>query len=424
MSSCSDLRVDLLAYQRGDLEPLRKRRLEAHLQRCAKCARLNHRLGTALASARAQLLHPSAVEVEQLVHRVRPYLAPRNDRFPQVVGAAVAVAAAAMAAITMQGPELRRFSPQPGVRVVAQGDLAWPKGRQGGLLESGWLVVDSTRGGIVWAGPVRLKPSGRGARFWVEREGKQLSFGVERGTIQVRAFGSVETMESGTNWRVANRALAPLVTSRPVGLVASLSDPYLPPESIPSVSRARRPSPKLVAGPPGRPRGARPIHRRPARSPRPVPVGRSLSLSVPAEPTVAPEVEESSPSWEDLEWHRAEQLVRQERWRLAEQVFGKLERRHVGTLRRIARLERARLLGLHMDSPAASQKLIESLLLEGTRDEVERQALLTRCELLRDGSTCLAKACLEALAASEVAKDAERTLQRWKLNKLTCPNKK
>lgn len=157
-----------------------------------------------------------------------------------------------------------------------------------------------------------------------------------------------------------------------------------------------------------------------------VPASRKLTLppaSADPKPTAPPEPAATS-SWRDPEWRLAERWAREGQWARAERAFATLERRHEGTLQRIARLERARILGLRMSTPGRARAFLADLVESGPDDEIARQAKLTICELDRSSNPCDAQACLRELESSELSHDAARLLRRWNLEKIECPNKK
>ncbi|MEO1231324.1 MAG: zf-HC2 domain-containing protein [Myxococcota bacterium] len=442
MSRCHQIREDLVAYERGELDELRKQRVDAHLARCSHCRSVSVELARALEAGRAPI-QVGALETEQLVERLGPWLDRRPaDAMGWVATAMVAATAAAAAALMLVwGPAssapLEHLAPQENLRIVGRGLEAETDPRSGGWrLEEGFAVVDGVAAPPIHTPELDLRPETGRTRFWVERHGRSSWFEVLSGELVVQYQGVEHRVSPGEGWVATKRTLRP---GRAVTLeaIAHVADPFLgalvereapiarapePPPTVEPDAPPRRAAAPAPASKTRRRRTAREGSRTRRRAPEPKTSPTSdHSEVIPARRTL--DLPDPTPVFERPEWLAAERAARGGRWTEALRRYRALADRYDGAEARFAQLERARILGLRMKRGSEARDILETLLADSTDDEVARQSRFTRCELLRKDDACAAQDCLRALESSPAeAEEARATLRRWSRSEIDCPD--
>lgn len=430
MSRCEEIREDLVAYDRGELDSLRGQRVKAHLGHCHDCRRASQQLSAAMAAARVPI-EVGALETEQLVERLGPWLERRSAGPSRWLAAGLVAAAAAVAVMTLRVPEsppasLEHLALQTDLRIIGRGLQSGERPDTSVLvLEEGFAVVNGSASPPVVTPELELRAGSSRARFWVERRGEASWFEVISGRLVAKHRGVERTVEPGRGWVATETALRPGRASAPEA-VAYLADPFLGlPGDRSAVMAATPDTPELRRSQPAKtPAPRRSPPRRRSRPPRKAkPLEPPEAPAIPAHRRlVVPEPPEEAPPLGGGKWREAESWARRGRWPEALARYRALAREHDGALGRFARLECARILGLRMERRAEARELLAALLTETLDDEVGRQARFTRCEIMRGDDACRAQSCLRQLARSDTdAEEAAATLQRWSRSEIDCP---
>jgi hypothetical protein len=124
MSLCPEVEAELVAHTRGELDPLRRARVEAHVAHCAGCRRTEAALRRDLELARAWDPSLGSDELARLTRRV-VLAGPARGRTRLVAGAVVLAAAAGVVVVlgvrTPTADEVAITSPLPALTAPAAG---------------------------------------------------------------------------------------------------------------------------------------------------------------------------------------------------------------------------------------------------------------------------------------------------------------
>jgi len=421
MANCKQHQAALIDYGCGELPPLARTQLELHLTQCPRCAGLHRELGASLGAARRYAPSLSGPQLEGLITRLSPYLDMRREprwsmrRLVPVFAFVTASLAVLVAVSLTRGPRpvavqvapiasihpvtnpaaikpvlsMQRSEITPSLRILA-GD-----GYDGTIEQRGSDRTVRMQHGFValaFAGGdgrhVRVVTPAAGVdvvgtRFYVgiDAESSATTVQVAEGRVRVSASGENWLLEPSDIVRV-NRdgTIARLVTNEQIA--AYLSDPYLQGLN----TKTKRPAP---------------------------PAGKTTASA------------DTVPAQLD----RAEQLSRAGQYQDAADIYrvcAKDNRLAAQPYRTLATFELARLLGFKLNDAAQAEHIL-SWLSSHAEGEVLRQALLTRCELLRTQDVCGALACLRTLIAersgeANLIAEAQKLAGRWQAAAGACPN--
>jgi hypothetical protein len=433
--SCEQHRDTMVAFLRGELGPLERRRVEAHLDNCDDCTTLRGELELGLEAAAAWHPELPAERLDDLIARLIPYMERRGARRTFRPGWAVAsLAAAAALLIALGGVILSRRSvpePEPAVAVAPEPvplepvvapvqhaePAPWlrvvtPAGWDGKVTRDGRAVEIAMQHGFVAVSfvggrgrKVRVRAPNAtvdvvGTRFFVEiGDGGATHVGVAegrvrltggRGTVEVAA-GQTLSIDAGG---LGVRPETPLVASR------HLDDAYLLEHraEVAAARRTRRVAPLVLDM-------------------------KDTDLAIEAG---APDSSEMLALLE-----RAEELALDGRAREAAEIYDACMTSSGASFapyRALCSFELARLIGFQLGEPARARRIFIRLIREAPA-EVERQAQLALCELDLASEPCLAAACLRNVAGRSGAdatlrREAERLLERWGLEDRGCGAKR
>ncbi len=298
MNACEEIRPELIAFTRGELTGLAQARLEAHLDHCTECQRVESLLAGGLSQAQRYEPEVSEEELARLARRITPELEAARSRGawirPVLALAALVLALVsgwwlwrgsaappapvlaqktpAEAAAPSLGPRAPELAPAPSlagvdppapapspvpasdlrrltlpgsVRLVASADFdAHGRDRAGNRLEfsHGFAVIDVTTGSAFSLASPELELRASGARFWVRRprEGA-IEVGVVRGRVELISGSRAEVLAAGQQHG-----------SGPAPEAALLEDPFLAalePPPAPTASAPTASAPRTVRAP-------------------------------------------------------------------------------------------------------------------------------------------------------------------------------
>lgn len=430
MNACEEIRPELIAFTRGELTGLAHARLEAHLDHCAECQRVESLLAGGLSQAQRYEPEVTEEELARLARRITPELEAARSRGswlrPALALAALALALVsglwlwrgsaaptepvlaqkpkaesppALAPAASPSPELAARPPAPSpstapappialrrltlpgsVRLVASTDFdAHGRDRAGERLEfsHGFAVIDVASGSRFSLASPELELSASGARFWVRRAAEgAIEVGVVRGKVELISGSRAEVLSAGQQRG-----------SGPAPEAALLEDPFL---------AVAAPSAQVSSPPPASKASIRPPSARPIRASADVlrALADAESLADAGKPAEAIAVYDRT---------------------LA-------DRRVPRAQRSLLEYERARVLGLYLGKKDEARRALLRLERGG---ELAIEAGFTRCELDLGDSPCAAQACLLALGKRPAAaSEAKALLSRWGLEKVDCSDHK
>lgn len=441
MNACEEIRPELIAFTRGELTGLAQARLEAHLDHCTECQRVESLLAGGLSQAQRYEPEVTEEELARLARRITPELAAARSRgawirpvlalaalvlalvsgwwlwrgsaaptapvlvqkapveAPPSLGptAPTAPAAPELAALPTSPPAplpsraLRRLTLPGSVRLVASTDFdAHGRDRAGDRLEfsHGFAVIDVASGSALSLSSPELELRASGARFWVRRlsEGA-LEVGVVRGRVELISGSRAEVLSAGQRRG-----------SGPAPEAALLEDPFL---AALETSSAPTSSAPTSSGPVSS-----------ALRPLKVPTLRSSAAPVRASADVLRALAD------------AESLADAGKPAEAIAVYDRTlaDRRVPRAQRSLLEYERARVLGLYLGKKDEARRALLRLERGG---ELAIEAGFTRCELDLGESPCAARACLLALGKRPAAaSEANLLLSRWGLERTDCSDHK
>lgn len=435
MNACEEIRPELIAFTRGELTGLAHARLEAHLDHCTECQRVESLLAGGLSQAQRYEPEVTEEELARLARRITPELeaarsrgswlrpalalaamtlavvsglwlwrgssaptAPMVAQKPAEVAPPAASPAASLAAspaaspapelaslpampsVPPPAPSIRRLTLPGSVRLVASTDFdAHGRDRAGDRLEfsHGFAVIDVASGSSFSLASPELELSASGARFWVRRAAEgAIEVGVVRGKVELISGSRAEVLSAGQRRG-----------SGPAPEAALLDDPFL--AVAPEVQPVAPASPVKRAS-------TRPESTRPPRASADVlrALADAESLADAGKPAEAIAVYDRT---------------------LA-------DRRVPRAQRSLLEYERARVLGLYLGKKDDARRALLRLERGG---ELGIEAGFTRCELDLGDSPCAAQACLLALGKRPAAaSEAKALLSRWGLEKVDCSDHK
>ena len=411
---CAELRQDMVAFVSGELEPLVKARLEAHLAHCPACRELEVELGRGLEAAQHYEPTLDAEHRRRLEARLSPYIEAQTGRRAQLLAwsgiGLVAVSLLLVAGVLTWGlrfrtgtptpvaepsplmavvplpvapaaPAVERSEPTPFVRLVTGG--GWDgklqvEDRKLTLTASRGFVAASFNGGharslrvVTPAAVVEVV----GTRFLVEVTSDATTVAVADGRVRVKAGKVVRSVAAGDLVTLAASGEG-LAAAEPTGR-PFLEDPYL-------LTHHAAGTPAAVVKKPGK--------------------------------EAAPK--EMWPVLDQIE--QAEALVNKGQLEAALTIYQSCvadAAEAYAPYRQLCRLEMARLLGFRLGKTERARDILQRLVRE-ERGEVGRQAALANCERDLKANPCRAIACLadvvEATGSEpELKREAERLAARW-----------
>lgn len=399
-----------MEYALDELDPLKRQRVESHVERCEACASLLATYSDSFASARDWDPEVPPADLDRMIGRLQPYVQPRPRRAvwwgAGVVGLAAAAAVAMFviepsveeapatesiqASRTLEIPEppvVHRSQPTEHLRVVASDDwngrVRQESPKKTRVEVTRGFAVMSFEGGRgrsleIEAPDVSIEVVG--TRFYVEaRPGEDTVVGVVSGKVRVRSHGEEALIEAGQA-----RAFG-VEGGKPAEHVVSTDhhdDDYL--------DYTPEPEPEVV-------------------KPKPTPV----------KPKPAPEpVEKVEPKPDPMAaLLRAQTMAREGRHAAAVGVYTEALAHATGEMRRVMRYERARLWAFELARVDDAREELAALATGS--GEVAVQAALTLCELDRTKSPCRSRQCLEDLSKRGID-EATKTLERWGLDRFEC----
>jgi len=456
MNACEEIRPELIAFTRGELTGLAQARLEAHLDHCTECQRVESLLAGGLSQAQRYEPEVTEEELARLARRITPELAAARSRgawirpvlalaalvlalvsgwwlwrgsaaptapvlvqkapveAPPSLGptAPTAPAAPELAALPTSPPAplpsraLRRLTLPGSVRLVASTDFdAHGRDRAGDRLEfsHGFAVIDVASGSALSLSSPELELRASGARFWVRRlsEGA-LEVGVVRGRVELISGSRAEVLSAGQRRG-----------SGPAPEAALLEDPFL--AALETSSAPTSSAPTSSAPTSSAPTSSAPTSSGPTSSalrPLKVPTLRSSAAPVRASADVLRALAD------------AESLADAGKPAEAIAVYDRTlaDRRVPRAQRSLLEYERARVLGLYLGKKDEARRALLRLERGG---ELAIEAGFTRCELDLGESPCAARACLLALGKRPAAaSEANLLLSRWGLERTDCSDHK
>ena len=451
MNACEEIRPELIAFTRGELTGLAQARLEAHLDHCTECQRVESLLAGGLSQAQRYEPEVTEEELARLARRITPELAAARSRgawirpvlalaalvlalvsgwwlwrgsaaptapvlvqkapveAPPSLGptAPTAPAAPELAALPTSPPAplpsraLRRLTLPGSVRLVASTDFdAHGRDRAGDRLEfsHGFAVIDVASGSALSLSSPELELRASGARFWVRRlsEGA-LEVGVVRGRVELISGSRAEVLSAGQRRG-----------SGPAPEAALLEDPFL--AALETSSALTSSAPTSSAPTSSAPTSSGPTSS--ALRPLKVPTLRSSAAPVRASADVLRALAD------------AESLADAGKPAEAIAVYDRTlaDRRVPRAQRSLLEYERARVLGLYLGKKDEARRALLRLERGG---ELAIEAGFTRCELDLGESPCAARACLLALGKRPAAaSEANLLLSRWGLERTDCSDHK
>ena len=451
MNACEEIRPELIAFTRGELTGLAQARLEAHLDHCTECQRVESLLAGGLSQAQRYEPEVTEEELARLARRITPELAAARSRgawirpvlalaalvlalvsgwwlwrgsaaptapvlvqkapveAPPSLGptAPTAPAAPELAALPTSPPAplpsraLRRLTLPGSVRLVASTDFdAHGRDRAGDRLEfsHGFAVIDVASGSALSLSSPELELRASGARFWVRRlsEGA-LEVGVVRGRVELISGSRAEVLSAGQRRG-----------SGPAPEAALLEDPFL--AALETSSAPTSSAPTSSAPTSSAPTSSGPTSS--ALRPLKVPTLRSSAAPVRASADVLRALAD------------AESLADAGKPAEAIAVYDRTlaDRRVPRAQRSLLEYERARVLGLYLGKKDEARRALLRLERGG---ELAIEAGFTRCELDLGESPCAARACLLALGKRPAAaSEANLLLSRWGLERTDCSDHK
>lgn len=407
---CRGPRALLMEYALDDLDPLKRQRVESHVERCDACAALLARYQTSFASAKTWDPEVPPDDLERMVGRLTPYIeSQRPRRASWMVGFGSFALAAAAAAVFFVGRttapevvvpipvaavsptkiaapiEVERSQPTEHLRVVASSDWNGRVKRTDGKhtqveMSEGFAVMsfEGGRGRSLQIAAPDLTIEVVGTRFFVEaRPEAPTVVGVVTGKVRVRTANGEELIEAGAARAFDDAGSRPVPSVESVRSAEHHADAFLEYEAPPEPPPVKKK--RVVAAPP------------------PPPAVKRDVLA---------------------DMAKAEQLAREGRHAQAVGVYTEaLAYATNEPLRRVVRFERARLWAFHLDRVEDAKSELRGLAAQD--GEVAVQAALTLCELDRTSDPCRTRQCLEALSERGV-REAEKTAQRWALDRFDC----
>lgn len=429
---CEQHREQLIAFVRGELEPLVSERLDAHLGHCTDCTDLHDDLVVSLSGAAAYAPELEPKRLDQMMTRLVPYMERRGSRTswrftwalaPAVAALLLVIAGAwmifslrapaetmpvAMAVVPAEPlmieplvPQVIRAEPAPFARLVARTDWGGHVQRQGRRvtmqMARGFVAVSFAggRGRKLRISTPAVTVDVVGTRFFVEIDDDgRTHIGVAEGKVRVRsdvrsgfvAAGEVRTITIDGRWIDAggSSAAAPF-----------LDDPYLTEHQAPDeLAAVRQPRPKQESE------------------------EEVASVKIFNEP-------QSSNILAELE--RAEELASAGRMEAAVAIYRDCAADRStdhDPYRALCGLELGRLVGFELGRLEQARSIFDRLIGSGT-PEIDRQASLARCELDLNADPCRAAACLSRVAGSAggdatLRDEAARLLRRSGLADRQC----
>src|SRR5688572_20490259 len=232
-TSCFKIREHLLDYHFGELDGLEAQRVVSHLENCSECRAVLRRVGDAFNSAVQWQPEPKPGELDRLMERLAPYLAPEEEEQKEssgwMFGVGLALAAglalfmvyatwqpgrekieatpiAESAPKQIPSEEVTRSQPTEHLRVVSSKD--WNGSVRKSTtrvtrvsMDSGFAVMAFAGGNgrklIVETPDVEIEVIG--TRFYVDaRPGSPTTIGVVDGKVAVKTDKGREMMKAGT----------------------------------------------------------------------------------------------------------------------------------------------------------------------------------------------------------------------------------
>ncbi|MCC7382438.1 MAG: FecR domain-containing protein [Deltaproteobacteria bacterium] len=463
--ACREQAELMIADLQGELLPLERTRLEAHLANCGRCTALQGQLRHGLEAARHWSPEVDPEHLDRLVDRLTPYVGAYSARPRWVLGLSLAgaVAAAALFAFVRlelaatEAPliaprersagELSTSRPTPHIRMIKSGDWAG----QVQLADANTVRVTMSRGFAVFdfeggeGRAMRVEAPGVdvdvvGTRFFVEVNGARTKVGVGRGKVKVHTVRATDLVVAGDarTYAASGEAIQggpPAEASRHLEdpfFAAALSEPAPPVE----VAAAPPPDPaaRAAAAPPAvsavtDPPAASAVTDPPAASAVTAPPAASAVTDPPAASAVtappAVSAVTAPPAVRRL-FVRAESLARRGRARSALAVYRSIAESQDSAgapYAAIARYEMARIYAGPLARDATARALFTELT-KSSNTEVAHQARLARCELDLTRAPCRSAACLRSIieeGPAVAAAEAGQLLSRWHLEELACP---
>ncbi len=410
--ACRGPRAMLMEYALDELDPLKRQRVESHVERCEACAALLAEYSASFSAARDWEPVIPAADLDRMIDRLQPYTQPRSRRAVWWGAAAAGLAAAAAVVMFVVEPEgvapepapeivqatrkieipqppiVHRSQPTEHLRVVASED--WngrvrqesPKKTRVEVTR-GFAVMsfEGGRGRSLEIEAPEVSIEVVGTRFYVEaRPGEETVVGVVSGKVRVRSHGEESLIEAGQAqaFGVEGAKAAPELASTEFH-----DDTYLDYEPTPEA--------------------APPVEPKPVVKPKPKPKA----------PVVAP-APKPDPMTSLL---KAQTMAREGRHAAAAGVYTEALAHATGEMRRVLRYERARLWAFELDRTEEARG--ELIALAKGSGEVAVQSALTLCELDRTQAPCVSKQCLETLSERGID-EATKTLGRWGLDRFEC----
>lgn len=409
--ACREQAELMIADLQGELLPLERTRLEAHLANCGRCTALQDQLRQGLEAVRHWSPEIDPEHLDRLVDRLTPYVGAHSARPRWVLGLgfAGAVAAAALFAFVSLSPvateapipapregsaaELTTSRPTPHIRMIKSGDWAG----QVQLADANTVRVTMSRGFAVFdfeggeGRAMRVEAPGVdvdvvGTRFFVEVAGARTKVGVARGKVKVHTARATDLVVAGDARTYAASGEA-IEGGPPAEASRHFEDPFF-------ADAPREPAPPI-----------------------------EVAAAPPPEPAVSAHT--APPAVRRL-FVRAESLARRGRARSALAVYRSIaeSRDPAGApYAAIARYEMARIYAGPLEREATARALFTELARSGNT-EVAHQARLARCELDLTKAPCRSAACLRSIIAEGpalAAAEAGQLLSRWHLEELACP---
>jgi hypothetical protein len=424
MSLCPEVEAELVAHTRGELDPLRRARVEAHVAHCVCCRSTEAALRRDLGAARAWDPSLEPAELARLTRRVVPTL-PARGRAPWAAGAlALAAAAGAVVVLGVRAPpadEVAVTSPLPALVEPAAGHGPAVSPVSGAMSLAIAPTVDPPARAARWGAGVRAVTSDDWSARLLRREGV-----VELEAVRGFAVITVEPGHSPLLLRAPDvvvqsgegRVFVEVLPGQPtrVQLLGGRAElvregrretlavaPGAAPEASAQglLEATAGSAARTSAAPPGRPGAPRSARTPAVRGPVDAPaVARAIHPSAEALARVL----------------EAEALVQGGQRDQAERVLAEGARVVEGARARdLLRWEHARLVAHDPARRAEALRLLAALATEG-HGEAAVQAAALRCQLMSTQER--PEACLEGLQPGSAAVDeARRVLRRSQLMK-------
>lgn len=417
--SCEHHQSELVAFVRGELEPLPRQRLASHLAHCLGCSALARTLATGFAAARGWEPEVAPEHLDRLTGRLAPWLetapAPRRAAWRWAASVAALAFASAVAVVLLAplrrpvdpGVAALELAPTPFVRVAAEA-------RWDGVVTGGpsALVYAMTRGaaGFSFTGGEGRRLSVRtplgevravGTRFVVALADDALTVAVGDGEVRVSTAAGEVAVAAGVEVRFGRDGAERTRGTLTAASTAILDRPFLAHAAV--VSR--------IDGAPG---PGLDFDGAPALGP---------GLDLDGAPALGPGLDLAGSPTPHVglvaRLERAEQLAAEGQARAAVAIYSSCSRERglAVVLADLCRLEAARLTAFALGEPERARPVLTRLARTG-QGETRRQAALALCELDRRRDPCGAAACLRRLAAGEgfdtaLRREAARLAAEW-----------